>query len=173
MISRTSEYALRAVVHLAQRDAGPAAAQQIAAATQVPPGYLHKILRLLAKAGILVAQRGVGGGFSLARIPAAISVLDVLRATDTDIARIDHCPLKSDQCSHLCALHRMLDSHIAHTERTFAKTSIAELLAHESDPDRSGRSPRGRCPTPMDSRPPRTSMSEASINGQKESHSRH
>ena len=128
MISQTSEYALRAVVHLAQRGGTPAVAQDISEATKVPVGYLHKILRQLARSGILVAQRGVGGGFMLARVPTAISVLDILRATDNVVPRIQRCPLGIKGHTQLCALHRMLDEQIAQAERTFSGTSIASLI---------------------------------------------
>lgn len=128
MISQTSEYALRAVVHLAQRGDKPAVAQDISEATKVPVGYLHKILRQLARAGILVAQRGVGGGFMLARVPTAISILDVLRATDNVVPRIQKCPLGIKGHTSLCALHRLLDEQIAHAERLFSGTSIASLI---------------------------------------------
>ena len=129
MISQTSEYALRAIVHLAARaDEGPASAHAISDATRVPVGYLQKILRMLARADILTAQRGSGGGFALAKVPTAISVLDVLRATDTDIARIDRCPLGIKGHTRLCSLHHLLDSQIAQAEQTFARTTIADLL---------------------------------------------
>ncbi len=129
MISQTSEYALRAVVHLAKAGGGPAVAQEIADATHVSVGYLHKILRLLARKGILVAQRGVGGGFSLARTPDEISVLDVLRVTETELVRISTCPLGIDGHTELCPLHRMLDNQIALIEKVFETTSIGALLA--------------------------------------------
>jgi Rrf2 family protein len=131
LITQTSEYALRAVVHLAQRPDGPSAAQEIAEATRVPVGYLQKILRMLSRAGILNAQRGAGGGFSLAKVPSAIAVLDVLSATDTDISRIERCPLGIKGHTSLCPLHSLLDEQIAGVRNTFASTSIADLLAQD------------------------------------------
>jgi len=132
MVSQTSEYALRAVVYLATRAGeGPAAAQEIAEATKVSVGYLQKVLRQLARQGILRAQRGSGGGFALAKVPTAISVLDVLRASDTPIARIERCPLGIPGHTRLCALHHLLDSEIAKSERVFSSTSIADLLQGE------------------------------------------
>ena len=133
MISQTSEYALRAVVHLAQIGHGPAVASDIATATRVPLGYLHKILRMLAKDGILLAQRGSGGGFALAKLPSAISVLDVLRATDTVVGRIERCPLGIPGHTSLCSLHHMLDEAIAETAARFAATSIADLIVPRAD----------------------------------------
>lgn len=132
MVSQTSEYALRAVVYLATRaEEGPAAAQEIAEATQVSVGYLQKVLRQLARHGILTAQRGSGGGFALAKVATAISVLDVLRASDTPITRIERCPLGIPGHTRLCALHQLLDTEIAKTERVFASTSVADLLSDE------------------------------------------
>lgn len=115
-------------MHLAQRPGGPAAAQEIAEATRVPVGYLQKILRTLSRAGIMTAQRGAGGGFMLAKIPSAISVLDVLAAMDTDISRIERCPLGIKGHTKLCSLHRVLDDQIAGVRGVFASTSIADLI---------------------------------------------
>jgi len=132
LISQTSEYALRATVYLAARsDPRPASAQEIADAVRSPMGYLQKILRMLAKSGILVAQRGVGGGFALAIKPEEISILDVLRASETQIARIDRCPLGVEGHAGLCPLHRLIDSEIARIEKTFASTTIGSLLDGE------------------------------------------
>lgn len=129
MISQTAEYALRAVVHLAQADrAEHASAQEISESVQVPVGYLQKILRQLARAGILLAQRGSGGGFSLAKVPSAISVLDILRAVDSAPARIERCPLGIKGHTSLCTLHRLLDDQMANSERVFGATSIADLV---------------------------------------------
>lgn len=129
MISQTSEYALRAVLYLAARPENtPASAHEIAEATQVTVGYLQKILRMLAKQGILTAQRGANGGFSLAKVTSAITVLDVLKATDTEIQRITRCPLGIEGHTKLCSLHRMLDDEMARAERTFASTTLEDLL---------------------------------------------
>jgi len=132
MISQTSEYALRAIVHLAARKENtPTSAQAISEATKVPVGYLQKILRMMAKRRILTAQRGSGGGFALAKPAASISVLDVLRASETEISRIEKCPLGITGHTRLCSLHNMLDQQIARAERAFQETSIAELLDGE------------------------------------------
>ncbi len=129
MISQTSEYALRAAVYLAARNSeNPASAIEISEATRVPVGYLQKILRMLAKHSILTAHRGTNGGFNLAKLPTAISVMDVLRASDTVISRIENCPLGIKGHTSLCSLHRLLDREIARSENTFASTSIADLL---------------------------------------------
>ncbi|QKK09725.1 MAG: Rrf2 family transcriptional regulator [Planctomycetota bacterium] len=129
MISQTSEYALRASVYLAARPPEqPASAHEIAGATQVPVGYLQKVLRVMVRRGILTAHRGTGGGFALAKPASAISVLDVLRAAGASVQRIEKCPLGIEGHATLCPLHGMLDEQMARTERIFATTSLADLV---------------------------------------------
>ncbi len=130
MFPQTAEYALRAAVYLASReDDSPASAQEIAEATKVPVGYLQKILRMMARRGLLTAQRGSGGGFALAKVASAISVLDILEATETAIPRIERCPLGIPGHASLCSIHRLIDQEAARMRQTFASTSLAELTA--------------------------------------------
>ena len=65
MISRTVEYALRAVVHLADRAPESRSTDQIAEATRVPKAYLSKVLQNLGRAGVVRSRRGIGGGTTL------------------------------------------------------------------------------------------------------------
>src|SRR5215469_1538641 len=116
MISTTAEYALRAVVLLAVRHGSPQTAQQIAADTKVPVDYLHKVLQSLARAGLVQAQRGKRGGFSLRSDPAEISIWEIIQAVDP-IRRIATCPLGLPAHGvRLCSLHRKLDDAMRHVE---------------------------------------------------------
>ena len=131
-VSQTAEYALRAVVWLAQRPGEPQTTQQLADGTQVSVSYLPKVLQPLGRAGILTSQRGVNGGYSLDRDPEALTVLEVVNCVDP-IQRIKRCPLKlAGHSGGLCPLHRMLDSSVADLEQRFAETTIAALLREES-----------------------------------------
>ncbi|MCB9852236.1 MAG: Rrf2 family transcriptional regulator [Phycisphaerales bacterium] len=129
MISPTAEYALRAVVAIAQADNDDAVTtQRVARMTKVPPGYLPKVLQMLGRAGLVESRRGLGGGFRLAKPAAQMSVLEVVNAVDP-IKRIESCPL--DLVTHglnLCPLHKRLDEAYAHVEQSFAQTTIAEIL---------------------------------------------
>ncbi len=132
MISRTAEYALRAVVCLADKRDEPLTTQQIAELTRVPAGYLSKVLQALGRADLVVSQRGLHGGFVLGRNPEQISVLDVINAVDP-IQRIHTCPLKLKSHGHeLCPLHRRLDDAMEMVEQAFTSTTIAEVLAEPS-----------------------------------------
>ncbi len=152
MISLTVEYALRGVVWMASKPGVSQTAREIAAATQVPAGYLSKILNTLVNAGIITSQRGLGGGFLLARDPAALSVLEVINAVEP-IERIHSCPLKLPaHAMQLCPLHRQLDAAIATVETAFSSCTVASLTAPPGDA-------ASLCPAkPMNSEPQPNSL---------------
>ena len=134
MISQTAEYALRAAVHLADQagETGhPLTAPVIAAATQVPVGYLSKVLQNLSRAGIITSQRGPGGGFRLAREATDITIYEVVQAVDT-LPRIHKCPLGLEEHERLCPLHRRIDEAMALVEKAFRETTIADLMKQPS-----------------------------------------
>lgn len=135
MISPTAEYALRAVVAIAQGAGKAVVTSTLVEVTKVPSGYLPKVLQMLRRAGLLVSKRGLGGGFTLARAPERISVLDVVQVVDP-IKRIERCPLNiSSHSTTLCPLHKRLDEAAEMVEKSFASTTIAELIA-SADGDR-------------------------------------
>ncbi|MBS2004317.1 MAG: Rrf2 family transcriptional regulator [Cyanobacteria bacterium SZAS LIN-5] len=129
MISQTAEYALRAVVFLAMNPGGAYTTLEIASATKVPAAYLSKVLKSLVRAGLILSQRGLGGGFTLAKPPENLSILQVLNAVDP-IQRIRTCPLGIEaHGTTLCALHKRLDDATASIEKAFGDTTIGDLLA--------------------------------------------
>ena len=129
MISQTAEYALRAVVYLAMNPGNAFTTQQISLTTKVPAAYLSKVLQSLVRARLVQSQRGLGGGFVLTKLPQEINILEVLDAVDP-IQRIRTCPLGlKAHGTTLSALHKKLDDATAIIEKTFADTTIAEILA--------------------------------------------
>ena len=133
MISQSVEYALRAMVYLAgQPDVGRTT-DLIAKITRVPRAYLSKVLQSLVRAGLVNSQRGLHGGMTLAMPPTQITILAVVQAVDP-IRRIASCPLGlAAHGVRLCPLHRRLDDALAHVEKAFASTTLAEVLAEPSE----------------------------------------
>lgn len=127
MISQTVEYALRAVVSIAEHPDEAMRTRYISELTKVPVDYLFKVLRSLAAKGVLKSVRGVGGGFKLARPAAQISVLDVVNAIDP-LPRICSCPLElPNHHKKLCPLHKRLDEAIKKVEEAFRLSTIASI----------------------------------------------
>lgn len=129
MFSQTVEYALRAVVFLAHEAPRACTTEQIAVATLVPKAYLSKVLQNLVRTGIVHSQRGIGGGMTLVKTPAELTILEVVNAVEP-IGRIQTCPLGlKSHGANLCPLHRRLDSALALVEQAFASSTLAEVLA--------------------------------------------
>lgn len=131
MLSQTAEYALRAVVYLACHPGETATTHDLARASQVPPYYLSKVLQTLGKMGIVNAQRGKRGGFTLARPAQEMTILEVVNAVEP-VQRIHRCPLGlREHNGKLCALHKRLDEAMMLVEEAFAQLTIASIV--ESD----------------------------------------
>lgn len=131
MLSKTAEYALRAVACLAQDSDQPRSADYLAEQTKVPRRYLHKVLQDLCKAELLMSRSGPGGGYLLDRLPDEITILDVVNAV-APLERIRHCPLGLKSHTTLCPLHKQLDRAYAETERSFAQVTMGQLLRSRS-----------------------------------------
>ncbi|TWT97746.1 HTH-type transcriptional regulator CymR [Botrimarina colliarenosi] len=132
LVSQTAEYALRAVVWLAQNPGAPQTSQQLTDGTRVSASYLPKVLQPLGRAGIIDSQRGINGGYSLARDPEGLSVLEIINCVDP-IQRITSCPLNlQTHAAGLCPLHRLLDDAMADVEQRYGAMMIGELLRRDT-----------------------------------------
>ncbi len=100
MISRTSEYALRAMIHLARHvDEWPIAGRRISEETGIPRKYLAAILGDLVRAKVLESSPGAGGGFRLARSAKGIRLSEVFAPFEPVLANRRPCPFGQEVCS--------------------------------------------------------------------------
>ena len=105
-ITRQADYAVRAVLYLAQQEnAERAATSTIAKEQRIPPSFLAKIISQLSIAGLLHTSRGARGGVTLAREPKDITLLEVVEAIDGPI-QLNECVSNEGTCSfgHQCPL---------------------------------------------------------------------
>ncbi len=130
MLSKTGIHAIRAVIALAELPEGAfAGATVIAQAIQAPKNYLGKLLQMLARDGLLESQKGLGGGFRIARDPRTITLLDVVEPIE-HISRWNGCILGRETCSEQnpCAMHdrwkTVRDAYLV----MLGETTIAQLL---------------------------------------------
>ena len=90
MFSTKAEYGVRVMAHLARRDDDtPISLGAIADAEGLPLAYLEHLVQRLRKAGLVESRRGAHGGYSLARAAQEITMADVVRALEGDIAPIE------------------------------------------------------------------------------------
>ncbi len=120
-ITRQADYAVRAMVYLAQLEPETRAATgKIAREKSIPPSFLAKIVSQLSVAGLLQTSRGAHGGVTLAKPAAEISLLDVVEAIDGPIL-LNDCATGPEACSNSqdcplqpvwCDAQRMLVDHL-------------------------------------------------------------
>lgn len=127
MISKTAEYALRAVSCMGSQSDHPLSADTLAEQTHVPRRYLTRVLQDLCAAKIVRSRPGPGGGYELLRSADDLSILDVINTVEP-IARITECPLGLKSHKALCPLHAELDRAYAATEKAFAGVTIQQLV---------------------------------------------
>jgi Rrf2 family cysteine metabolism transcriptional repressor len=97
MFSTKAEYGVRVMAHLAKRNGdAPISLGTIADAEGLPLAYLEHLVQRLRKAELVESRRGAHGGYSLARAADQISMADVVRALEGDIAPIECITADSD-----------------------------------------------------------------------------
>jgi len=131
-LNQATDYAFRAVLYLARQSKGKVVeAQVIARHEVVPMRFLLKIMPSLIRAGIVRSQRGVGGGYCLARDPEKITFLDVLEAVEGPVS-INRCLNEPDSCSKNgapeCPVHQTLSGIQAKLVQELKSHNFAELL---------------------------------------------
>ena len=132
MLSTTAEYALRALIALAEESDKATLGRDLAAASGVPANYLSKILLDLKKGGFVQAVRGTGGGYRMGRPPEEIRLMDVVEFVDGASARPGCFLAGSDACSDddPCLAHdrwaAVRDQYVAFLE----STTLADVSEH-------------------------------------------
>jgi Rrf2 family protein len=127
MFSQTVEYALRALMCLAGIGGAAVTNETVASRTNVPPGYLSKIMRDFVVAELVKSFRGPHGGFALGRDPAHITILDVLNAVDPGL-RASRRPGRARGQERLRDLHEQLDDLLDELEHMLRHTTLAEVM---------------------------------------------
>jgi Rrf2 family protein len=131
MLSKTGLHAVRAMVALARLPRGAyAGAAGIAQGIGAPPNYLGKLLKNLAEQGLLESQKGLGGGFRLARDAGQITLFDVVEPIE-HVSRWSGCILGLPTCSDRapCALHERWKAVRNAYLHMLQGTTLAELVA--------------------------------------------
>jgi Rrf2 family protein len=133
-LSKKADYALMAVRHLALPD-GPSStsAREIAEQYDIPLELMAKVLQRLVRAGLLVSTQGTRGGYTLSRLPAAISVADVIQAIDGPFM-VTACSADDHDCDQYskCSIRDPLWQIRERIAATLDTVTIAEMAA-ESD----------------------------------------
>ncbi len=106
-LSKLTDYAFVVLTHMVRVEGQQCTAQDIADKTRLPHPTVAKVLKLLAKGGVVAAQRGASGGYNLSRSPREITVEQVITAIDGPLLLTDCVDGAQHMCSHqnACAVN--------------------------------------------------------------------
>ena len=129
VLSRTADYALRAVLFLASAEEDTVPAKEIAAGLGVPANYLGKTLHALSGAGVVRGVRGPAGGFRLTVSPDALTLARVIEAFDEPLER-ERCLLGDRPCDpdRPCSVHECWTAIVEVARRPLRETTVQDLL---------------------------------------------
>lgn len=129
LLTRDSDYAVRAVLFLAGSKKNLVAAIEIKNALNMPWHFLRAILQKLAKAGLITSVKGVGGGFSLRKDPQTITLLDIMQVFQGSVD-ISECTFKKHICPNLkkCPLRDKLKKIENFAIKQLSEVNVASLV---------------------------------------------
>jgi Rrf2 family protein len=128
-ISRRTDYGVRVIMDLAiLPENEKASTHEIAERQSIPGPFLAKIISQLALSGLVTTYRGAGGGVSLARPAAEISLLQVIEALDGPV-RLNRCVIEPSACprDEFCPVHHVWAKAQAELTDLLGSTTFDEL----------------------------------------------
>ena len=124
-ITRTADYGVRVMTHLAMRPHGARlTVEELADESDASAAFVGKILQRLVGARLVVSHRGYAGGFELARVASSISMLDIVSALEGPLC-LNACLPGGASCDRKawCGAHGVWAN---------AQSALASVLALES-----------------------------------------
>lgn len=132
-LSRITDYGIVLLVQLARSAEGEAHnARHLAAAAELPVPVVSKVLKTLAREGLLASQRGAKGGYALARDAADITVPDMVTALEGPIS-LTECATHPGACSQepRCGVREPWQRINAVVQRALSQITLADLAGPE------------------------------------------
>jgi len=136
MITRETDYAIRALLRLARQGDGQAVSTTVLAEEmEIPYRFLRRILLKLGERGLVHSTRGKQGGLCLARPAGAVTLLDIIGAIDSGAITLNICLGEANACprSEQCVVHSELADIQQMLHRRFAEITLAALVERERD----------------------------------------
>ncbi len=137
-LTRKADYGLRLMLEVGGSPSGATTTAEAAQRQQIPYEFLRKVAQTLVSHGLLVSERGVRGGFTLARPAEAISILDVVRAFGSPALNL--CCTDPPRCDRrdTCAVYPVWAETQRQVERTLSSASLSSLIHRQAMLDRRG-----------------------------------
>jgi FeS assembly SUF system regulator len=132
-LSKGTDYGIRILAHLARDEQGATHnAREVAGDLQLPVPMVSKVMKSLARAGVLESHRGPGGGFHLAHCPDDLSVADMITALEGPVA-LTECQISPSLCQHEgnCSVQEPWSVINRSVRNTLATITLSDLINPE------------------------------------------
>ena len=128
MITKRSEYAIRAVWELSRAGGELITASAVAEAQHIPPKYLPQIVAELVQAGILASSRGYKGGLRLRKGAEDVTLLEIIEAVQGKLDLFE-CQHTTIDCEHLpdCVLRGVYNQAQGALENVLSATRLVDI----------------------------------------------
>lgn len=134
-LTQTTQLAMGALLYLARRPAGYLGnPREIAEAIDVAPAYTAKVLRTLAKGGMVRSRRGATGGFELARSPNDLTLLEIVELCQGGLVG-HYCERAGQKVDRACGYHQAMEELQEATAQVLERWTLARLLVTRPDAD--------------------------------------
>lgn len=133
-ISKLTDYGTVLLAHLASNQATVCSAAEAASATGIALPTVSKLLKLLARAGLVASTRGANGGYRLSRAPHEISAADVIDALEGPVS-ITECSASDGDCEHegVCSVGQAWQRINTAIHRALQDVTLNDLI-HSNSP---------------------------------------
>ncbi len=134
-ISKTSEYALRILTHMALNYETQFSAQNLYEELDIPKRYLMRLLTELSKSGFIEATRGRSGGYVFAKPLDTIYFAEIIDSVE-GLLSFEGCVLGNTVCpvDKPCAMHQIWEKPKQAFLETIKKTTLADLKNENAIP---------------------------------------
>jgi Rrf2 family protein len=131
LITKASEYAILSLIVISKATA-PMDSDTLSRELAISKSFLAKILQALAKSDILKSYKGVNGGFSLAREPKDINMLDVMSSVEGKAPAVFDCSPSTKNCpsdrADICSIWPFLNKLQLKIDSFLAELTLADIL---------------------------------------------
>lgn len=129
LITRDTDYAIRALCYIARNKGDMVTAKDMVGGLKIPRPFLRKILQALNREGILKSHKGRDGGFTLARAPEEIFLIELMKAFQGPFKLNEHI-FKNSPCPHemTCRLKKKLDKIEGYVKSQLENITLKSLM---------------------------------------------
>lgn len=133
LINRNTDYAIKALMHIAKQNSERIPVSELAKTLEIPNPFLRKILQILNKRGVLNSYKGKGGGFLLACPPDKIFLKDLINIFQGPV-KLNECIFKKNICPDLktCSLKKKIDALEKYVVLELKSITLASLLEDDT-----------------------------------------